>query len=302
MPSATGRTFSACEEHKRLPRQKTHTYCESTGFLIDGKFAVLFSRVSDFLAGNDPYLLHHGEALAFLNSLPDECADALITDPPYSSGGRTATERTSRTTTQKYIQSGTKRQYVNFDGDSRDQRGYLAWCAIWLGECYRILKPGSPIVVFTDWRQLPVTTDALQAGGFIWRGIAPWNKTRGCRPQLGRFAAQCEYMVWGSKGNMPNDRDAPCLDGVFTHPVKQADKHHLTGKPTPLLLDVVQITERPTVDYRPLILDPFAGSGTTLVAAVEQGYRGIGCEWGDENAQIATARLEEARVASAHWK
>lgn len=254
----------------------------------------MFSCVESFLAGNDPYLLHNGECLAFLTALPAASCDSLVTDPPYSSGGRTAGERTGRTTTQKYIQTDTKRQYVDFDGDSRDQRGYLAWCALWLSECYRVLKPGSPAVIFTDWRQLPVTTDALQAGGFTWRGICAWDKTRGCRPTRGRFASQCEYMVWGSKGAMPADRDAPCLDGVFTHPVKAADKHHVTGKPSDLLREIVRITERPTEAHVPVILDPFAGSGTTGVAAIENGFRFIGCEWGAEYAAIANGRLADA--------
>jgi site-specific DNA-methyltransferase (adenine-specific) len=32
--------------------------------------------------------------------------------------------------------------------------------------------------MFTDWRQLPLATDALQAGGFIWRGLIAWDKCR----------------------------------------------------------------------------------------------------------------------------
>ena len=246
-------------------------------------------EITNFLTGEDPFFLFSGDCLGFLHSLPDSCVDAVVTDPPYSSGGRTSSERTTRSTTAKYQQSDTKRKYVDFDGDSRDQRGYLAWCALWLAECYRVAKPGAPIVVFTDWRQLPITTDAVQAGSWTWRGIAAWDKTRSCRPQRGRFAAQCEFMVWGSKGAMPADRNVGTLPGVFTHPVKSADKHHLTGKPSRLMSDVVQIAEPGAI-----ILDPFAGSGTTLVAAIEQGYRAIGCEWGSENTDIVRNRALEA--------
>ena len=43
------------------------------------------------------YTLHQGDALTVLKNLPDESVHAVITDPPYNSGGRTSSERTSRT-------------------------------------------------------------------------------------------------------------------------------------------------------------------------------------------------------------
>jgi hypothetical protein len=53
---------------------------------------------------------------------------------------------------------------------------------------------------FTDWRQLPMLTDVLQAGGFVWRGVMPWDKTESSRaPHTGYFRHQCEYVVWGPR-------------------------------------------------------------------------------------------------------
>ncbi|MBV9945309.1 MAG: hypothetical protein JOZ69_00490 [Myxococcales bacterium] len=48
-----------------------------------------------------------GEALAVLQSMPDACVDAVITDPPYSSGGFTRGDRAALTSGQ-YVQTGTK--------------------------------------------------------------------------------------------------------------------------------------------------------------------------------------------------
>ena len=73
----------------------------------------------------------------------------------------------------------------------QNERGSFGYrCALWLSECLRVAKAGAPICVFTDWRQLPTTTDVLQAGGFVWRGLVVWDKTEACRPAMGRFAAQ----------------------------------------------------------------------------------------------------------------
>ena len=72
--------------------------------------------------------------------------------------------------------------------------------SLWLTQAYRVLQPGAPACVFTDWRQLPTATDAFQSAGFVWRGVVVWNKTGAARPVLGRFSNQAEYLVWGSGG------------------------------------------------------------------------------------------------------
>lgn len=118
--------------------------------------------------------------------------------------------------------------------------------------------------------------------------MAVWDKTGGVRPQRGRFSNQAEYVVWGSKGGMPLDRVAPTLPGVFREAVRKADKHHLTGKPTDLMRQLVRICEQGG-----RILDPFAGSGTTLVAADAEGYNWTGIEMTQHYADTARRRLAE---------
>ena len=74
---------------------------------------------------------------------------------------------------------------------------FLVWCSLWLAECLRVAKPGAPIAVFSDWRQLATMIDAIQCGGFVFRGVMPWDKTEAVRPRMGGFRSQCEYVVWG---------------------------------------------------------------------------------------------------------
>lgn len=234
-----------------------------------------------------------GDALRVLPKLPPNSFGGLFTDPPYSSGGRTSGEK-AKTPLEKYRMGGTKIERPDFDGDHRDQRSYFAWSTLWLAECYRLLKPGSVAAVFTDWRQLPVTTDAFQAAGFLWLGIVPWDKTEGCRPTLGRFAHQCEYVVWGSKGRLPSDRPGiRTLPGLFRHSVKQSDKFHLTGKPTGLLEDLLRI-----VPVGETILDPFAGSATTGVGAIRRGCSFLGIDQSSEYVAIGRDRLSTELLAS----
>lgn len=235
------------------------------------------------------WALHCTESLALLQGMEDNTVDAVVTDPPYSSGGFSRDDK-ARPTGEKYQSSNVREKYPEFGGDSRDQRSYLMWCALWISECVRVLKPGGYFMAFTDWRQLPVMTDALQAGGVFWRGTIAWDKGRGARaPHKGYFKHQCEYVLWGTKGPAVQlTHDGP-FDGCYSIPVRQADKHHMTGKPTELMRELV----RPVVPGG-LVLDPFAGSGTTGVAALMTGRRFIGVEREPQYYDIARDRLEEA--------
>jgi site-specific DNA-methyltransferase (adenine-specific) len=230
--------------------------------------------------------LYQGDALAVLKALPSGSVDALITDPPYSSGGMVRSDRAQPGNHRKYSGDAVELR-AEFAGDSRDQRGYAFWCALWLGECLRIVKPGGVAVLFTDWRQLPATTDALQSGGWIWRGIVPWYKPN-TRPQLGRFTAQCEYAIWGSAGAMTAAEGAGTLDGfVQANPVR--DKEHVTQKPIDIMRHLVRIAPGDGV-----VLDPFMGSGTTGVAAALERRRFIGAELTDHYAEVAERRIRTA--------
>jgi len=238
------------------------------------------------------FVIHVGEALGILRTLPDESVDAIITDPPYSSGGAFRSDRMG-TPNQKYTQSRVKNLRPEFSGDNRDQRAFAYWCSLWLSECLRIAKPSAPIVCFTDWRQLPTATDAIQVGGWVWRGIAVWDKPI-ARPALGRFVNSAEYMVWGSNGPMPRRPEIGNLPGTYRVSQKQSDKFHVTGKPTELMRYVSRICREDGV-----VLDPFMGSGSTGVGALLEGRRFIGIDRSSVYADIARQRLQSITSAGA---
>lgn len=232
-----------------------------------------------------PWDILHGDAMQILSHFEPDTFDALITDPPYASGGRTQNEK-NKMTAQKYSSMG-ENAPPSFDGDSKDQRSWTRWAAEWLADARKICKAGAPVCMFIDWRQLPAATDALQWAGWIWRGTAVWDKGNS-RPQKGRFRSQAEYIIWGSNGNMPINRPVPCLPGVFKYGNPQ-NRIHLTEKPLQLMRDVVKITEPGG-----LILDPFAGSGTTILAALLEEYRAVGIESSVEYAKLAVERIRKA--------
>ena len=210
---------------------------------------------------------------------------AVITDPPYPSGGAFRGDR-AQSTVAKYVQGGTLAYRPEFAGDNRDQRSFMAWCSLWMNAARVASDPGSPIACFIDWRQLPILTDAVQAGGWIWRGIAVWSKRYG-RPNPSGFSSACEFVVWGTNGPASEQDNYP--PGVFESQKPPAnERDHIAQKPDSVMRWVARIARPSTV-----ILDPFMGSGTTLRAAKEVGCRAIGIEVDERYCEIAAKRMAQ---------
>lgn len=229
--------------------------------------------------------IYHGDCLDVLPDLSG--VGAVITDPPYSSGGAFRGDRV-RQTVDKYVQSATVAYRPEFAGDNRDQRSFLAWCALWMNAARMAASPGSPIACFTDWRQLPTVTDAIQAGGWTWRGVAVWSKKYG-RPNPAGFSNAAEYVVWGTFGPASEQDSYPA--GVFEHSVDY-ERDHIAQKPEPVMRWLVQLARPNSV-----VLDPFMGSGTTLRAAKDLGLRAIGIEAEERYCEIAATRLAQGVLA-----
>ncbi len=239
------------------------------------------------MKGRDTLIeLVKGHALDVLANMPENrLFDAVITDPPYASGASTQSG-VSATTAKKYTGSKSRCPFPDFEGDAMDKRSWATMMTLILEIAREHTQKGGVIVLFADWRQLPLATDVMQWAGWIWRGIALWDKENS-RPQKGRFRQQAEFLAWGSNGSLPPNRPVPCLPGVFAvRNVTGAERIHQTQKPLELMRDVVRICTPGGS-----ILDPFAGSGSTLEAAKLEGFDALGIELSAPIYQSAKQRL-----------
>jgi len=227
--------------------------------------------------------IYHGDALEVLPELVG--IGSVITDPPYSSGGAFRGDRTNNTLA-KYIASDSSKQRTldDFTGDNRDQRSFLAWATLWLNAARNASVPGALVCSFTDWRQLPILSDAIQCGGWVWRGIAPWSKRFG-RPREGGFSSACEYVLWGTNG--PLHVHPVHAAGIFEHTIEH-EREHIAQKPETVMRWLCAAAP-------PLgpILDPFMGTGTTLRAAKDLGKLAIGIEVNEAWCEYAARRLAQ---------
>jgi len=143
-------------------------------------------------------------------------------------------------------------------------------------------------VAFCQVEAAMLWSDALTAGGANVRRIGVWIKPDGMpqfsgdRPGMGYesmvFAHRKGRSKWNGGGRV----------GVFNHNKFDERTGHETQKPLPLMLELVELF----TDHGDLVLDPFAGSGTTGVACLRLGRRFIGIEKDPKYAQIATERLQ----------
>ena len=203
----------------------------------------------------------------------DDPVPIMMTDPPYCSGGYQESQR----------QAGT---WGDIASDNLSSRGYIALMR-------GALAAARPQVVyaFTDWRMWPVLCESvLEASGIAVRAMIVWDKKV---PALGYiWRAQHELVAFASRKNASRRSGIPASGNVITAP-RTGNKHHATEKPVEVLeylMDGDMATGR---GKDRCILDPFAGSGTTLIAAHRQGRKAVGIEIEPKWAEAALRRLEE---------
>lgn len=234
------------------------------------------------------------DMLTALEDIPAGTVGMLLTDPPYSTGGLYRGDR-SGNTSAKYQQSDAEKK-PEFYGDNRDERSFVFWSTMWMTQVWRALEPGASAIVFTDWRQWANTADAMQVAGFVFRGSVVWHKPNP-RPQPNSFRNECEYALWFTKGAIDRTpvTGAKYLRGHFEIAPPESNKRiHSTQKPLELIKALMEIAPEECI-----VLDPFMGSGTTAVAAIETGRHFIGYELSPEYCALANERV--ARAKSGGW-
>jgi site-specific DNA-methyltransferase (adenine-specific) len=228
-----------------------------------------------------------GDSLDVIPEINGREIAAIVTDPPYSSGGAFRGDRAA-STVSKYVQSTSASAAIrpDFSGDSRDQRGFLAWCSLWLSAARAAASEGAVLCSFFDWRQLPILTDAIQCGGWIWRNVCTWWKP-GCRMQKGRFSSSAEFLIYATNGPHASDGEGSPQNVISCASLSGDAKEHIAEKPQPVVDWALSVVRRGG-----LVLDPFMGSGTTGISCVRTGRPFIGIEIDRGSFDLAKRRLE----------
>lgn len=224
----------------------------------------------------------HGDVLQVLAQLTDP-VDAVVTDPPYASGTRTEASKSS----SGAMLRGVKWAAKPIDNDQMTTTGFVWLIRNIALACYPLLPDGGSFVSFIDWRQWPNLVGALETCNYRVQGMVVWDK--GSMGLGNGFRAQHELVCHVSKG-VPNIHDRSTGNVLFHGRVEPVDH------PSPKPVEVMQRLLRVVTPSGGTVLDPFMGSGSTLVAARNLGMRSVGIEATERYCEIAARRLEAASL------
>ncbi len=212
--------------------------------------------------------------------LVGERLDLLLTDPPYCSGGFQEAGRVRGSIGTSRIGEDGKSYTPRIANDALSSRGYSA-----LIKSVVSLWSPSFSYVFTDWRMWTTLFDVMESCGFGVRSMLVWDKgTHGMgrgwlsQHELIMFAAMAktEFTMKNSKGNVLMNK-------------RSGNELHPTQKPVELLTCILEVS-----DFCSTVGDPFAGSGTTIIACERTGRKCRAIELNPGFVAVAIQRWADA--------
>lgn len=224
--------------------------------------------------------LYHGDTLDVLRELPTDEIAALVTDPPYSSGNL---PESMKQKAAPRLRGWTWQDKV-METDQLSTLGFIWMMRALLVEARLRLIDGGSVCIFIDWRNWGNLVGAVESAGFRVNNMVVWDKQ-----SIGMgngFRNQHELVLYGSVG-APRvvSHSIPNVLGVK----REANDLHQSPKPVSLMCSLLEVVSAPG----DVVLDPFAGSASTLVAAKQLGRKAIGIEIEERYCEIAAKRLAQ---------
>lgn len=199
-----------------------------------------------------------GDCIDVMAHLPARCVDFVLTDPPYLVRYR---DRSGR-------------RIINDDND--------AWVKPSFAQIHRVLKSDSLFASFYSWNKTDVFMTAWREAGFRVIGHIVFRKRYASTSRHLSYTHESAYLL--AKGFPPFPDRAP-PDVIDWH--YSGNRLHPTQKPVQSLKPLIAAFTRPG----DIVLDPFSGSGSTLVAAHELGRHFIGIDLDPDHHLTARRRL-----------
>lgn len=243
--------------------------------------------------------LYHGDCLDVMRSIDDESVDIVVTSPPYNMGLTPGGNGRGlyRHSTQKATRFGDG--YSEVGDDSMDPDEYESWLldvldgmlrcarrAVFLNHRPRIIHgQATPPIDFASLKR------HLSAAGAQLRQIITWDRGTGIDVNLNHFCTRGEWIMVLAKPTFRLvNHAASGMGDVWRMPIVTGSDH---PAPFPVELPARCIAATGADS----VLDPFAGSGTTLVAAKRVGVRSVGIEKSERYCEMAAKRLASTPVS-----
>jgi site-specific DNA-methyltransferase (adenine-specific) len=200
----------------------------------------------------------HGDCIQVMRQMPANSVDFILTDPPYLVNYK---DRTGR----------------SIQNDSNSD-----WLIPAMREAYRVLKQDRVAVMFYGWSAVDKFFAAWRAAGFYPVGHIVFRKDYASQSRLVRYQHEQAYLLAKGKPPLPKNPIADVIDVDYS-----GNKLHPTQKPLSALVPLIRSFSLPGE----VLLDPFAGSGSSCAAAALTHRRYIGIELDDKYYSEAKSRL-----------
>lgn len=216
----------------------------------------------------------NGDCIAEMEKLADGSVDCVVTDPPYG---------IEYVSNRRTVESEVIKPVAN--------DGLTDALALWENACKvlsRKMKDDSHIYIFTSWKVYPQFAE-ITGRYFRIKNCLIWRKNNhGTGDLEGNYSEQYEMIIFATKGNrkLNGGRDSNILE---FDKVASASLVHSCEKP----VDLLEFMIEKSTDEGEMVIDPFAGSGSTLVAAKNKNRQYWGCELDTENYRIACGRCSQ---------
>ncbi len=234
-------------------------------------------------------MIYVGNCLDWLVTLDADSIDVALTDPPYS-------EHVHAKSMRGGTVGGGARAGLSGGLAMPRALGFVALTPeLQTGVAVQLARVTKRwILAFTCPENISTWIEAFRGAGLEYVRTMVWTKPNGTPQFTGdRPAAAWEAIVVAHRPGRKRWNGGG-MRGCFFNAVEQRDRLHTTQKPLPLMMHLVELFTEPGE----LVIDPFAGSGTTGVACLRRGRRFAGAELDAAMASTATERLEAERDTS----
>lgn len=235
-----------------------------------------------------------GDALDVMKQIPDNVLDLVITSPPYnlknSTGNGMKDGRGG-----KWANAALQNGYTHHD-DCMPHNEYVKWQRNCLTEMMRIISDDGAIFYNHKWR---VQGGLLQdrqdiVAGFPVRQIIIWKRKGGLNFNAGYFLPTYEVIYVISKPNFKLIPKANSHGDVWEFTQEMKNKHP-AAFPVSLISRIISSTNAKN------ILDPFMGSGTTAISALDFKRNYIGIDISPEYCEMAEKRIKQHQSKTKLW-
>ena len=229
-----------------------------------------------FESGDPGVMVSQQDALEFLEALPANSINMLITDPAYN-GMNQHLQLGSGRIVGDYAERGNGQWFTEFDDSAENYHRLLT-------QIHRVLKDDSPLFLMFDPYSL-LTLAPMIREFFDVKNLITWDKMM--LGMVHHWRRRSEFAIYATKGKFKMARrDAP--DIIRIKRIHRAD--YPTQKPVELFEAMIAACYGDTASKDIIICDPFMGSGSTAIAAIRQGCSFVGCDIADESIAMTLER------------